>query len=82
MIRKEAVVAQAMSLTWLCMDRVEGTGPRQSPRTLMCHIGYSRLGSVPSYKGQLSASVENWHVGLWGCGGCMDGLALRGLAPR
>lgn len=32
----------------------------------MCHIGDSRLGSVPSHKGQRSASVENRHAGLWG----------------
>lgn len=42
-------------LTWLCIDRVEGTGPGQSPRPLMCHVGDSRLGTVPSYyKGQRS----------------------------
>ena len=77
MKRKEAVVAQAMSHmavhAWI---ELEGTGPRQSPRTVVCHTGDSTLGSVPSHKGQRSASVENRYVGLWGC---MGGLALRFL---
>ena len=62
--RKEAVVAQPISLTWLCMDRVERTGPRQVPS-----VPYRILEwypSLPSYKGQRSALVENRHVGLWG----------------
>jgi hypothetical protein len=51
----------------------------------MCHIrfGDSKLGSVPSHKGQRSASVENRHVGLWGMYGRFGTtLSVRGVPPQ
>lgn len=74
--RKEAVVAQPISLTWLCMDRVERT--RQIPSVPYCTYRILDWYLCPLTRVSAQLWLKN---GMWGCGGFMS-LASRLLCGR
>ena len=67
MERKEAVVAQPISLTWLCMDRVERT--RQIPSVPYCTYRILDWYLCPLTRVSAQLWLKN---GMWGCGGFMS----------